>query len=84
MNGVIISWCCKKQPETALHSTGAKIRALLAGVMKTKILRQFSASIGFPMNAVLQQWKIIKELSSASNLLILWIMFAIWMFRLPG
>ena len=51
MNGVIISWCCKKQPETALYSTGAEICALHAGVMKTKILHLFSASIGFPMTA---------------------------------
>lgn len=50
MNGVFISWRCKKQPKTALHSTGAKICALHARVMKTKILCQFSASISFPKN----------------------------------
>ena len=49
MNGVAIAWRCKKQPETVLHLTGAEIRALYAGVMKMKILHQFSASIGLPI-----------------------------------
>ena len=49
LNGVAISWKCKKQPDTALHLTGAEIHALFSGAKKTKILCQFSASIGFPV-----------------------------------
>lgn len=37
-NGVVISWSCKKQPQTALHSTGSEITALHRGAFKTVLL----------------------------------------------
>ncbi len=40
-NGVLISLSCKKQPTTALHSTGAKLAALHCGVFKTILLLVF-------------------------------------------
>jgi len=34
-NGVLISWACKKQPITAIHSTASEITALHKGATKT-------------------------------------------------
>jgi hypothetical protein len=45
-NGVIVSWSCKKQLRTALHSTGSEITALHRGAFKTVLLRNFLQSIG--------------------------------------
>jgi hypothetical protein len=50
-NGVIISWSCKKQPTTALHSTGAKLTALHHGTFKTILLRSFLSSIGISLTS---------------------------------
>jgi hypothetical protein len=47
-NGVTISWSCKKQLCTALHSTGAEITALFHGSFKTVVLRQLLQSSGLP------------------------------------
>jgi hypothetical protein len=49
-NGILISWSCKKQPTTALHSTGAELTALHRGTFKTILLRSFLQSIGFYLN----------------------------------
>ncbi len=49
-NGVLISWPCKKQPTTALHSTGSKLTALHRGFFKTILLRSFLQSIGIYLN----------------------------------
>jgi hypothetical protein len=48
-NNVIISWGCKKQPVTVIHSTGSEITALYKGASKTLLLRNFLNSIGFPI-----------------------------------
>jgi hypothetical protein len=45
-NGVIVSWSCKKQLQTALHSTGSEITALHRGAFKTVLLCTFLQSIG--------------------------------------
>jgi hypothetical protein len=47
-NGVAISWSCKKQLQTALHSTAAEITALFRGSFKTVLLHQLLQSIGLP------------------------------------
>ena len=41
-----ISWKCKKQIETALHSNGAEIRALQTGVKETISLRHLLTNLG--------------------------------------
>lgn len=49
-NGVLISWSCKKQPTTALHSTGSELTTLHCGIFKTILLRSFLQSIGVYLN----------------------------------
>jgi hypothetical protein len=49
-NGVVVSWSCKKQPQTALHSTGSEITALHRGAFKTVLLRSFLQSSGIHLN----------------------------------
>jgi hypothetical protein len=50
-NGVIISWSCKKQLRTALHSTGSVLTALWRGAYKTRLLRDFLQSIGIHLSS---------------------------------
>jgi len=50
-NGVLVSWACKKQPVTALHSTVSEITVLHKGATKTVLLRSFLQSIGFPLSS---------------------------------
>jgi len=50
LNKVLISWGCKKQPVTALHSTGAEVTSLHHGGQKSKILYSFLDSIGLPLS----------------------------------
>jgi hypothetical protein len=45
-NGVVVSWSCKKQLQTALHSTGSEITTLHRGAFKTVLLCTFLQSIG--------------------------------------
>jgi hypothetical protein len=45
-NGVLVSWSCKKQPTTALHSTGSELTALHWGAFKTVLLCSFLQTIG--------------------------------------
>jgi hypothetical protein len=47
-NSVIISWGCKKQPITSIHSTGSEITALHKGASKTLLIRQLLTAIGYP------------------------------------
>jgi hypothetical protein len=48
LNGVASMWNCSKQASTALHSTGAEIRALHKGVRFSIFARNFLAGIGYP------------------------------------
>ena len=47
LNGVAVDWKCSKQKETALHSTGAEIRALATGMKLTLALRNLLRSIHY-------------------------------------
>ncbi|MFN9980553.1 MAG: Ty1/Copia family ribonuclease HI, partial [bacterium] len=47
----MVSWACKKQPVTALHSTASEITALHKGATKTVLLCSFLQSIGFPLSS---------------------------------
>ncbi len=49
-NGVLVSWSCKKQLRTALHSTGSELTALWRGAFKTRLLRDFLQSIGIHLS----------------------------------
>jgi hypothetical protein len=49
LNGVIVSWKCKKQATTTLLSTGSKIVSLVSGVKKMIHLRDFIASVAYPI-----------------------------------
>jgi hypothetical protein len=40
-NVTLVSWACKKQPITALHSTASEITALYKGATKTVLLCSF-------------------------------------------
>ncbi len=46
LNGVVISWTCKKQPQVAQHSNGAELRALHHGVRKSYFIKKILNSIG--------------------------------------
>jgi len=48
LNGVLVSWGCKKQPVTALHSSGAELTALHRAGFKSSLLQAFMSSIGKP------------------------------------
>ena len=50
LHGVAVSWTCKKQTETALHSNGAEIRALATGVKQTIGIRQFFTNLGISIS----------------------------------
>jgi len=46
LNGVLVSWGCKKQPLTALHSSGAELTSLHHAGFKISLLQSFMSSIG--------------------------------------
>jgi hypothetical protein len=46
LNGVVVTWRCKKQAISTLRSTGSEIISLTDGVKKTIHIRDFPASIG--------------------------------------
>jgi len=46
LNGVLVSWGCKKQPVTALHSSGAELTSLHRAGFKSSLLQSFMSSIG--------------------------------------
>jgi hypothetical protein len=50
-NGIVVSYGCKKQLKTALHTCGSETNALFKGVHKTCLLRDFLASIGFNLSS---------------------------------
>ena len=41
LNGVAISWTCKKHPKVSEHSNGSEIRSLFQGVHKSSCIRNF-------------------------------------------
>jgi hypothetical protein len=47
----LVSWACKKQPITTLHSTASEITALPKGATKTVLLHSFLQSIGFSLSS---------------------------------
>jgi len=51
LNGVLISWGCKKQPVTALHSSGAELTSLHRAGFKSSLLQAFMSSIGKPFTS---------------------------------
>jgi hypothetical protein len=44
--GVLVSWNCKKQPITALHSSGAELTSLHRAAFKCSLLKTFLTSLG--------------------------------------
>ena len=46
LNGVVVSWGCKKQPVTSLHSSGAELTSLHWAGFKSSLLQAFMSSIG--------------------------------------
>jgi hypothetical protein len=50
-NGVVVSFGCKKQLKTALHTCASEINALFKGTHKTCLLRDFLTSLGFDLSS---------------------------------
>jgi hypothetical protein len=48
LGGVLVSWGCKKQPTTALHSSGAELTSLHRAAFKCSLLQTFLIAIGQP------------------------------------
>jgi len=46
LNGVLVSWGCKKQPVTTLHSSGAELTSLHRAAFKSTLLQSFMTAIG--------------------------------------
>jgi len=51
LNGIIISWSCKKQPITTLHSSGAELTSLHRAGFKSSLLQSFLNAIGNSLKA---------------------------------
>jgi len=51
LNGVIVSWSCKKQPITTLHSSGAELTSLHRAGFKSSLLQSFLPAIGKSLQA---------------------------------
>jgi hypothetical protein len=49
LNGVLVSWGCKKQPVTTLHSSGAELTSLHCAGFKSTLLQAFLSAIGKPL-----------------------------------
>ena len=49
LNGVLVSWSCKKQPVTSLHSSGAELTSLHRAGFKSTLLQSFLQAIGQPL-----------------------------------
>ncbi len=49
LNGVIVSWNCKKQPVTTLHSSGAELTSLHRAGFKSSLLQSFLQAINNPL-----------------------------------
>jgi hypothetical protein len=49
LNGVAVSWLCKKQSVSTLHSTGSEIIALATGAKGTINGRAFFSGLGYPI-----------------------------------
>ena len=50
-NGVAVSWGCKKQLKTALHTCASEVNALFKGAHKTCLLRAFLTSLGLNLSS---------------------------------
>jgi hypothetical protein len=48
LNGLVISYRCKKQATSTLHSTGLEIVSLSVDVKKTIHIHDFLGSVGYP------------------------------------
>jgi len=48
LGGVLVSWGCKKQPTTALHSSGAELTSLHRAAFKCSLIQTFLIAIGQP------------------------------------
>jgi hypothetical protein len=46
LNGVLVSWGCKMQPVTTLHSSGAELTSLHHAGFKSTLLQAFMSAIG--------------------------------------
>jgi hypothetical protein len=68
LNGVAVSWLCKKQSVSTLHSTGSEIIALATGAKGTINGRAFFLASAILLLALLRRWRTIKLPSSASSL----------------
>jgi len=51
LNGVLVSWSCKKQPVTSLHSSGAELTSLHRAGFKSSLLQTFLQAIGNPLSS---------------------------------
>jgi hypothetical protein len=51
LNGVIVSWSCKKQTITTLHSSGAELTSLHRAGFKSSLLQSFLRAIGNSLQA---------------------------------
>jgi hypothetical protein len=53
LNGVLVSWGCKKQPTTSLHSRSVELTTLHCAAFKSSILQTFLSSIGVNLFAIM-------------------------------
>jgi hypothetical protein len=51
LNFVLVSWGCKKQPTTSLHSTGAELHSIFRAGFKSELIQRFLSSIGFTLKS---------------------------------
>jgi hypothetical protein len=84
LNGVAVSWLCKKQSVSTLHSTGSDIIALTTGAKGTINGRAFSPASAILLPVLLTRWTTIKLPSSASSILVSIPTLVIWPHAYPG
>jgi hypothetical protein len=84
LNGVAVSWLCKKQSLSTLHSTGSEITALATGAKGTINGRAFSPASAILLPALLTRWRTIKLPSSTSSLPVSIPTLVIWPPTSPG
>jgi hypothetical protein len=84
LNGVTVSWLCKKQYVSTLHSTGSEIIILATGAKGTINGRAFSPASAILLAALLTRWRTVKLPSSASSLPVSIPTLVIWPHAYPG
>jgi hypothetical protein len=47
----VVSYGCKKQLKTALHTCASEVNALFKGIHKTSLLHDFLTSLGFDLSS---------------------------------